>query len=257
MSNTMPSKLHIENSYFKYKKLIYNTIFILTNDHEMAMDITQQTFLKVLDDNIQIGLTQFGLLKIAHQHHRQQAINKNHIQFDKIDQSIELNYFNEHNRFSTTNNVFKLIQSNVENSLNKMKITAKELLILYFIENMSIIEIAAITQRLVLDVKINLYHAQIVLESMIINSMKNYHINIRKQCQHYLILTHQFYLLDIPSSHIQLINSHLKSCNFCSNNNACLKQIGILLNLIPSYRINNKLTHHKPKINRNKITYIH
>ncbi len=253
----MPNKLHIENSYFKYKKLIYNAIFILTDDHEIAMDITQQTFLNVLDNNIQIGLTQFGLLKIAHQQHRQQAVEKNHIQFDKIDQSIELNYFNDQNSFSTANNVFKLIQSNVENSLNKMKITAKELLILYFIENMSIIEIAAITQRLMLDIKINLYHAQIILESMIINSMKNYHINISKQCQHYLILTNQFYLLDIPSSHYQLVNSHIKSCKFCSNNNACLKQIGVLLNLIPTYRINNKLIRYKPKNNRNKITYIH
>lgn len=251
----MLTNLHIENYYFKYKNLIYQYVYKLTDDRDVALDITQQTFLTILDNNVQIGLTPFGLFKIAYKYHGELTHDKNHIQFEKIDQSIELNYFSDKNTLPPSNNMFKVIQLNIENSFNKMPLTVKELLILYFIEDMSIMEISVITQRSVIDVKVNLYHAQILLETTVIKRMKKYNLTLKNQCHKFSSLTKQFFLCKIPSSHYGIINLHLNKCKLCRNNTH-LKQTGILLNIIPFFKTKKKLNIQIAKSNTNNILYI-
>ena len=61
----MDSIKTVEQAYLKFKNPIYNFILRLASDHELAMDVTQQTFLNVLSDNSQLNLTKSGFIVVA------------------------------------------------------------------------------------------------------------------------------------------------------------------------------------------------
>lgn len=224
-----------EQLYLKYKNHIFNFIFRLANDHELAMDITQQTFLTALSNKHQISLTKFWLITVARTIFYEQLTTRKTISIDNIDQSIELNFIHEPNQQLPLSHALKILQSKIEKTLTKMSTSTKELMILYFIETLSLIEIADITKRSLIAIKVNLHHARVIFETRLIKYMRGKIRCSDDQCPTYSRIISQFHQSDIPDSDLANINEHISNCKNCINSNEQLIRTGILLNLTPLY----------------------
>ncbi len=230
----------IEHSYLNHKKHIHTVIYKLSQNHELARDVVQQTYLNSIISNNQLNLTKSNLISSARNIFYKQEESHNHISFDTIDQSIELHYSNFNGigteiTISKTLPAFKKLQLTIERSLNSISTTIKELLILYFIENLSIVDIARITQRSIIDIKVNLHHSIIIFEMVLHNNMKGKLVTTTEHCPIYSKkCEHLFYSrTEIPKKLLNKINFHISNCCECLDNNKQLKIIGIILNFIP------------------------
>jgi len=231
----MAKSKKVEHLYVKYKDHIYNFIHRLANDPELAMDITHQVFLKALDQPNNILLTKAWFITNARNNFYQEIKRKVNISFDIIDESTELNFNNEQFRAIPISSAIKDLQQKIEKSINKMSIATKEIMILYFIENLLIIEISTITQRPIVDIKINLHHARVLFEINLIKEMKGKVIAANDHCHAYTRITNKYRQNDIVEPDLKIINLHISNCKHCINNDEQLKRTGILLNLTPLY----------------------
>ncbi|MFV2061246.1 MAG: RNA polymerase sigma factor [Gammaproteobacteria bacterium] len=221
----------IEQAYIRYKDHIYNFIFRLANDHDIAMDVTQQTFLNALNHNKNSKLAKQWYISLARNIYYIETNRKQNISFDSIDQSKELNFVSEQCNQLPISMALKEIQNTIEKLIHSMPLATKEIIILYFIENLSIIEIANITKREIVDVKINLHHAGILFERDLISEMKGKVATSNDYCKSYFKITTHMKRTSISKTDQKNINYHISNCSFCIENNAHLKRLGILLNL--------------------------
>lgn len=232
----MDYKNKIEKSYLRYKNTIYNYIFKLENDHELAMDVIQQIYLNALIVGDPPILTKHWYHSLACNIHSIKSNPKN-VSFDDIDQSYELNFISDKNTQTPIKSRFKTLQINIENSIGKMPITTKEIMILYFIENFSILEISGITDRSIIDIKVNLHHARVLFENDILLTMKGKMTASNNRCHRYFKIIHKLMESEISKVDLNIINYHISNCRFCLNNKKQLKRTGILLNLTPHFII--------------------
>lgn len=234
----MTEDTKIEHSYLRYKDHIHNIIYRLSNDQQITMDVVQQTYLKSIIENSTNNLTKSQLINTARQVLYNDLLINNHVALDSIDQSTELRYFNENTDKATISSIhhaLRKLQLTIECSLNRVATASKELLILYFIENLSIIEISCITQRSIIDIKVNLHHSIIIFDIILVNNMKGKLVSTAEQCHIYSKKCEKFinYRIEIPRTILSRVNLHISNCAACLDNNKQLKLIGIVLNIIP------------------------
>jgi RNA polymerase sigma-70 factor (ECF subfamily) len=226
----------IERSYLKYKNHIYNFILRLANDHEIAMDVTQQTFLNALSYDTKVHLTKLWYLSLARNIYYVEKNRTKNITFDSIDQSKDFVFINEQSNQLPTSTALKELQLSIEQSLFKMSTTTKEILILYFIENLSIIEISGITKRSIIDIKVNLHHARLLFEHSILKNMRTKISPSNDHCEIYFQITKNVKQTVISKAKQIIINKHISNCKRCCNSDEQLKRTGILLNLTPLFK---------------------
>ncbi len=249
----MDKNTKIERLYIRHKNTIYNLILRLSNDSDFAMDVTQQTFLTLLSKDIQPPLTKLWFISIARELFYKEHDLKNTIAIENIDESTEYNFINEEFIQLPMSKALESLQAKIESSLANLTTAAKEIIILYFIENFAIISISNITKRSINDIKVNLHHACIVFEKKLVDMMNGKVAASGIQCQAYSRITAQFYYTDIPGSSIALINLHISNCRICINSNQQLKIINILLNLTPIFIAPRKID---KLIQKNLIAYL-
>lgn len=222
----------IERLYLDHKDHIYNFIARMTNDPDLALDITQQTFVKALGDkNItQINNPKAYLFTIARNTVYNEFKRKKASSLETIEENTGFETVDETEGVQQATEVSDL-QRKVEQTINRMPTKVRELMILRYTEDLSIKEIATVTGRTLSDVKVNLHRARIKFESAFSHEMYAKVAVSRDQCDTLTSLLAPHSQSEIPEQHLQLVDKHIRSCKVCSDDVEQLKRSKVLFNL--------------------------
>ncbi len=222
----------IERLYREHKDHVYNFIARMANDPDLAMDVTQQTFVKALSDKnlTQIENPKAYLFTIARNTLFNEFKRKKATSLDAIEGASDFEAIDENEQVHDKTELHDL-QAKVEQSIKRMPAKTKELMILRYTEDLSIKEISAITGRTLSDVKVNLHRARIKFESSFTNEMYAKVAVSRAQCDTLASLLAPHANNDIPEQQLQIVDKHINKCKICSDDAEQLKRSRILFNL--------------------------
>ncbi|HED35172.1 MAG TPA: sigma-70 family RNA polymerase sigma factor [Gammaproteobacteria bacterium] len=221
----------IESLYRDHKDHIYNFLARMADDPDLALDVTQQTFVKALSDkNIhRVENPKAWLFTIAR--------NTLYNEF-KRKKATSLDALVENDNFEAIDNSegvqdkaeVKDIQVKVEKSIRRMPAKTKELMILRYTEDLSIKEISHITGRTLSDVKVNLHRARIKFETSFTSEMYARVAIARDQCDTLTTLLTPYIDSDIPEQDLQRVDKHITGCKICHEDTEQLKRSRTLFN---------------------------
>ncbi len=222
----------IEQLYLEHKDHVYNFLARIANDPDLAMDVTQQTFMKALSDKnfAQVNNPKAYLFTIARNTLYNEFKRKKASSLDAIEEAGEFEAVDENEAVHETTELHDL-QNKIESSIKRMPAKVKELMILRYTEDLSIKEIAAVTGRNLSDVKVNLHRARIKFESSFTNEMYAKVAASRDQCETLANLLAPYQNRDIPEENLQHVEKHITNCKICSEDAEQLKRSRTLFNL--------------------------
>jgi len=222
----------IERLYLEHKDHVYNYLARMANDPELAMDVTQQTFMKALSDKnfAQVTNPKAYLFTIARNTLFNEFKRKKATSLDAIEEAGNFEVVDENEAVHEETELQDL-QAKIEKSIKRMPAKVKELMILRYTEDLSIKEIAAVTGRTLSDVKVNLHRARIKFESSFTNEMYAKVAASRDQCDTLTTLLAPHTNSEIPESHLQIVDKHISACKICSEDAEELKRTRVLFNL--------------------------
>ncbi|VAW92183.1 hypothetical protein MNBD_GAMMA22-2397 [hydrothermal vent metagenome] len=222
----------IEQLYREHKDHVYNFIARMANDSELALDVTQQTFVKALSDKnlTQVENPKAYLFTIARNTLFNEFKRKKATSLDAIEEVSDFEAIDENEKVHDKTELHD-IQAKVEKSIKRMPEKTKELMILRYTEDLSIKEISAITGRTISDVKVNLHRARIKFESSFTNEMYAKLAVSRDHCETLTTLLAPHDNNDIPEQQLQIVDKHIRKCKICSEDAEQLKRSRILFNL--------------------------
>jgi len=156
--------------YETHNKMLYNYLLRHVRNENDAFDIMQETFVKLIDniEKIQMGKEKSWLFTVA----RNIMINNwkkyNKVSFSLLtnDDGTEVDIQDE--RYDVQNEYIKDVEKKcVEEQINKLKVKEKDVVIMKYINNLSINEIAEITKFTISNIKVKLFRARIKLKNLI------------------------------------------------------------------------------------------
>lgn len=222
----------IEQIYRDYKKPVYNYIYRLSNDPNQAQDVTQQTFLKILTDP---GLSDVENIKsylftIARNHlydtwKKKKESLEDDAGIDIPASADEAELSEELAKQQTRQAVIYCVQ----NLTDKFR----ELMILRYMQDLSIQEIASITHLSQSDIKVSLLRARQQFDRGLTQHM---YLKIAKSRQHCTEMNNMlapYKEVDIPDAQLSTFEKHIDKCPVCSEDAEELKRTRMLLSLIP------------------------
>jgi len=239
MSNKTASKNSklMEQIYIQHKDQLYNYILRLSNDQHLAQDIVQHTFYKVLSDPeiTKVKHLKAYLFTIAHNKLRDEWKRKPTVPFEGDDTMQDTPDFKAG---ATPEEITESGTSNtaVEKTIRQMPPNFSELMLLRYTEDLSVAEIAEITQRSVTDIKVSLHRARLKFEALHTTSMYSKVAVSRNRCETVQELLLPFHDNDLTTEQLTLVNKHITKCNICTKDAAELKrtrQLFVALPLIP------------------------
>jgi RNA polymerase sigma-70 factor (ECF subfamily) len=222
----------IERLYLEHKDHVYNFIARMANDPELAMDVTQQTFIKALGDkNItEIQNPKAYLFTIARNTLFNEFKRKKATSLDAIEEAGDFEAMDDGEGVHDSTELHD-IQRKVEQSIKRMPAKVKELMILRYTEDLTIKEIAVVTGRTLSDIKVNLHRARIKFETSFTNEMYAKIAASRDQCDTLTTMLSPYSDIDIPEQELQLVDKHISACKICSDDAEQLKRSRVLFNL--------------------------
>ncbi|MFV2061245.1 MAG: RNA polymerase sigma factor [Gammaproteobacteria bacterium] len=222
----------IERLYRDHKDHVYNFIARMANDPELAMDITQQTFIKALGDKnlTEINNPKAYLFTIARNTLYNEFKRKKATSLDAIEEAGDFEAIDNSEGVHDTTELHD-IQRKVEQSIKRMPAKVKELMILRYTEDLTIKEIAVVTGRTLSDVKVSLHRARIKFESSFTNEMYAKVAASREQCNTLTTMLAPYANSEIPEQGLQLVDKHITACKICSEDAEQLKRSRVLFNL--------------------------
>ncbi len=228
----MDKNIIIERLYRDHKDHVYNFIARMANDPDLALDITQQTFVKALSDkNVsQIANPKAYLFTIARNTLFNEFKRKKASSLDAIEEASDFEAIDESENIHETTEL-QDIQAKVEKSIKRMPAKIKELMILRYTEDLTIKEISVVTGRTLSDVKVNLHRARIKFESAFTNEMYAKIAASRDQCEVLTTLLAPHINTEIPDEYLLIVDNHITDCAICSEDAEQLKRSRILFNL--------------------------
>ncbi len=224
----------VENIYREHKDHIYNYIHRMCNDSELSHDIVQATFIKILSDP-----------KIADvEHHKAYlfTVARNNL-FDEMKRKKPV-YFEDSEQLQDVVGVDEdislhdqteeqILAKVIDKAITNLPEKFRELMLLRYTEDLSIQEIAVITDRKLSDIKVNLHRARLAFENRFTATMYSKVAASRKRCDTLIGMIATYGDNDIPMVEIPKIEMHIANCASCNEDATEMKRRRELFALLP------------------------
>ncbi|WP_455201679.1 sigma-70 family RNA polymerase sigma factor [Kaarinaea lacus] len=222
----------IEQIYRDYREPVYNYIYRLSNDPNQAQDVAQQTFLKIMIDP---GLSDVENIKsylftIARNHLYDTWKKKKETLVD--DAGIDIAASADESEL-TEELARKQTQKAVTFCVQRLTDKFRELMILRYMQDLSIQEIASITQLSQSDIKVSLLRARQQFDKGLTQHMYLKVAKSRQQCTEMNSMLAVYKDVDIPEAELAAFEKHIDKCLVCTEDAEELKRTRKLLALIP------------------------
>ena len=225
----------LEALYLAHKDHVHNYVYRLCGDADVAQDVVQQTFLKLLNDP--------NLASLSHPRAYLFTVARNTL-YDgwRKKREAHLNEYEEeqHADMSSTGAdepgeqvAEAQLRDRIDRYLMSMPEKSRELMILRYVEDLSIREIAHITSRTVSDVKVGLYRARHRFDEGFTRHMYARVAASRAQCEELARLIEPWGGKDIPVAQLQVIESHIDACRICQDDADDMKRMRKLFAALP------------------------
>lgn len=234
MSRVTQNKL-VEQLYREYKDHVYSYVLRLTGEKELAADITQQTFVKLLGD---VNLSQVQNPKAYLFTMARNALydewkrKKERLLHDG--EEMQLAAMPDDPLDIPANQAEQQdMQDKVEQAIGLMKPKFRELMLLRYTEDLSVEEIAGITGRSTNDVKVNLHRARLSFDKDFTYLMYSRVAKSRERCNTIGELLTPYSEREMPSEQIEIVARHLGHCQLCAKDMDEMKRDRKLFAAIP------------------------
>lgn len=230
----------IEGIYKDYKEAVYNYIYRLCNDPDQAQDVTQQTFVKLMihPELEQINNIKSYLFTIARNHlYDSWKKKKETLLGDDLTNTIliveEAELTNVLNDEPTNEAATQQLQQAVLFSIQRLSDKYRELMILRYMQDLTIKEIVSITHLSNSDIKVSLLRARKQFDQELTQHMYLKIAKSRQQCDEISAMLAPYSDNDIPDGELKSFAKHIDQCSICSEDANELKRTRKLLALIP------------------------
>jgi RNA polymerase sigma-70 factor (ECF subfamily) len=229
------TKERIENFYREHKDHVFNYVVRLTLDRDLALDVTQQTFLKALADPKldAVEHPKAYLLTIARntlydewkRKKEKLLIDDEQAVIDELpDDPLEA----PHARAERQD-----MKTKIEHTISRMRPKFRELMLLRYSEDLSLEEIATITGRSLSDVKVNLHRARLQFEHDFSHLLYVRVARARQQCATLGALLAPYADRELPEPQIRIVDAHLSACAVCTDDLEHMKKSRELFAALP------------------------
>ncbi|MFV2061735.1 MAG: RNA polymerase sigma factor, partial [Gammaproteobacteria bacterium] len=234
MNNTKLNKA-TENLYREYKDHVFSYLYRLSSNYEIALDLTQQTFLKILNDKNILSLKspKAYLFTVARNTLYNEWKKKKEFQLSDEDQAEQIP--DEQTAIPDDDASKQDLKNKIESAIKSLPEKSRELMLLHYSDGLSYQEIVSVTGRKLSDVKVNLHRARHRFESVMTTQMYRKIAASREQCDEILTLLTPFKNNEIPESQIDIIDAHITSCNICSDDAQQMKRTRQLFSILPLF----------------------
>ena len=216
--NSQQQNKQIEKLYLEFKDHIYNYLARLTGSSDAAQDLTQQTFLKLMNDPNLLSLEypKAYLFTVARNLTYDSWKKKREVALSD-DEQEGLNAMPTDTDSGPDNQAYSDdLKGKVANFIMAMPEKQRELMILRYTEDMSIKEIVDVTGRKESDVKVNLHRARHQFETGFTHELYKKIAKSRKRCDELSQLLSPYGKNDIPSEQVEMISKHITTCDACN-----------------------------------------
>ena len=225
----------LEALYLAHKDHVHNYVYRLCGDADVAQDVVQQTFLKLLNDP--------NLASLSHPRAYLFTVARNTL-YDgwrkKREARLDEHEEQKHADMSSTGAdepgeqvAEAQLRDRIDRYLASMPEKSRELMVLRYVEDLSIREIAHVTSRTVSDVKVGLYRARHRFDAGFTRHMYARVAASRAQCEELGRLIEPWGDKDIPVAQLQLIEAHIDACRICRDDADDMKRMRKLFAALP------------------------
>ena len=224
--------MDIEQAYRTHKDHLYNYIFRLCNNHQLAQDVVQQAFTKLLADHRlqNVRNVKSYLFTVA----RNQLYDtwKKKTETLLPDEEIELAE-DVDTRNITQEIEQEQLQRAVESCVHRLTDKYRELIVLRYIEEMSINEISTVTKYGESDIKVSLLRARQQLDHGLTKHMYLKIAGRRQQCDEMASMLVPYVNQNIPEDELTTFTKHIDHCQICAEDAEEQKRKRKLFALLP------------------------
>lgn len=237
--NTDRNRAALDRLYREHKDHVFNYLSRLTCDRELARDVTQQTFLKLLTDPniVSLDSPKAYLFTVARNTlYDEWKRKKERLLADGEEERVNAmpdDPLQTPQEQAATADV----RDKVEAAIGLMHPKFRELMLLRYGEDLSIEEIAQVTGRGLSDVKVNLHRARLVFDKDFTALMYARVASARGKCREMTALLAPFEERELPADKIKAVDRHLLNCKLCADDAGEMKrrrELFIALPLIPT-----------------------
>jgi RNA polymerase sigma-70 factor, ECF subfamily len=225
----------IEDFYREHKDHVFNYVVRLTLDRDLALDVTQQTFLKALADPKLAGVEhpKAYLLTIARNTlYDEWKRKKEKLLIDDeqavVDELPDDPLESPHARAERQDMKIK-----IEQTISRMRPKFRELMLLRYSEDLSLDEITAVTGRSLSDVKVNLHRARLQFEHDFSHLLYARVARTRRQCATLGSLLAPYADRELPAPQLRVVDAHLSTCAVCTDDLQHMKKSRELFAALP------------------------
>ncbi len=232
MANNKRSALEV--LYIEYKDHIYNYIYRLCSNPDLAQDVVQQTFLKLMHDpNLgSLSHPKAYLFTIARNTLYDQWKKKREVLLANDDQEETGRMVDDINPSPQEQVQESDLQKKVAGYINSLPEKSRELMVLRYTEDMSVKEISHVTGRSLSDVKVNLHRARLRFDQGFTQHMYAKVAASRDNCRELTALLAP-YDDELPADQLPLVEQHLVSCSVCAEDAQEMKRARQLFATLP------------------------
>lgn len=226
-----------ESFYREYKDHVFNYIYRLSSNYELSLDITQQTFLKILNDKNILSLKspKAYLFTVARNTLFNEWKKKKEYQLSDENENQAEQIPDEQTAIPDADVSQKDLKNKIELAIKSLPEKNRELMLLHYFEGLSYQEIVSVTGRKLSDVKVNLHRARHRFDSIFTTQMYRKVAASRDQCDEMSLLLAPYKDENIPDSQISIIDAHITSCQICSDDAQHMKKTRQLFSILPLF----------------------
>ncbi|HEB59674.1 MAG TPA: sigma-70 family RNA polymerase sigma factor, partial [Gammaproteobacteria bacterium] len=225
----------LEALYLAHKDHVYNYVYRLCQDHDTAQDIVQQTFLKLCNDPNLASLThpKAYLFTVARNTLYDSWKKKREVRLDEHEEERYQDMNTDTANDPGTQIAQEQLRDKIDAYLMAMPEKSRELMVLRYMEDLSLREIAHVTSRTLSDVKVGLHRARHRFDEGFTHHMYAHVAASREQCDELDRLIEPWGDRDIPVAQLQVIESHIDSCQVCRDDATDMKTMRKLFATLP------------------------
>lgn len=225
-------EVNIEQVYQENRDHLYNYVYRLCNDHHQAQDVAQHSFIKLMNDprSGDIKNIKSYLFTIARNHLYDTWKKKTETLFDEA--GIEPADQESTSALSDELSEQELQQA-VGTCISRLSDKFRELMLLRYMEDLSIREIAGITGLTESDIKVSLLRARKQFDHGLTQHMYLKVASSRQQCDEMAAMLAPYIHQDIPEAKLPSFTRHIDHCELCAEDAKEMKRKRKLFALIP------------------------
>ena len=225
-------EVNIEQVYRENKDHLYNYVYRLCKDHHQAQDVAQHSFIKLMNDprSGEIQNIKSYLFTVARHHLYDTWKKKKESLLDDTDsapteQAAETDLPGELSD--------EQLQQAVSLCISRLNDKFRELMLLRYMEDLSIREIADITSLSESDIKVSLLRARKQFDRGLTQHMYLKVASARQQCEEMASMLVPYANQDIPEDELATFTKHIDHCQLCTEDAEEQKRKRKLFALLP------------------------